>query len=272
MISGQGPNPMTQSDCQFFMDDVPAAPGPDGQAMGTGCVYPSNVKTVGDQLNAAGLKWRAYLQDIGASTPCRHPDLNSQDQTQQAKVGDQYATRHNPFMYFHSVIDNTSCAERDVDLSLLSSDLKSSSKPEQLSVIVPNLCEDGHDSPCVDGRQGGPAQADAFLKLWVPKITSSPAFKDGGLLAITFDEAENNDATACCGETAINTPMPGISGPGGGRIGMVLLGPSIAPRTVNDTPANHYSLLRTIEDLFHLDHLGYAATVTNGLPVVAGAP
>lgn len=27
---------------------------------------------------------------------------------------------------------------------------------------------------------------------------------------------------------------------------------------MNDTPYNHYSLLRTIEDLFGLPHLGYA--------------
>jgi len=26
----------------------------------------------------------------------------------------------------------------------------------------------------------------------------------------------------------------------------------------NDTPYNHYSLLRSVEDLFRLDHLGYA--------------
>jgi phospholipase C len=270
MVSGQGPNAATQSDCQLYADLVPGVIGPDGQAIGSGCVYPSSVKTVADQLEERGLSWKAYLQDM--ETPCRHPALNSHDESQQAKPGDQYATRHNPYVYFHSVIDRPACAQRDVDLAQLPADLAHKSAAPQFSMIVPDLCEDGHDAPCVDGRPGGPAQADAFLQTWVPRITSSPALKDGGLLAITFDEAENADSTACCGETSLNSPMPGITGPGGGRIGMVLLGPSIPPGTFTDEPANHYSFLRTIEDLFALDHLGYAATVSTGLPLVVTGP
>src|SRR4051794_2147281 len=42
MMSGQGPNPQTQSDCQFYTDFVGTGPlaALDGQAVGTGCVYP----------------------------------------------------------------------------------------------------------------------------------------------------------------------------------------------------------------------------------------
>jgi hypothetical protein len=128
-------------------------------------------------------------------------------------------------------------------------------------MVVPNLCEDGHDEPCVDGRPGGVVSADAFLQTWIPKITTSAAYADGGLVVVTFDEAESEDATACCAEQAgFNTPNPGALtwGPGGGRTGAVLLSPFIAPGTVNDTPYNHYSLLRSVEDLFGLAHLGYA--------------
>ena len=67
------------------------------------------------------------------------------------------------------------------------------------------MCDDGHDAPCKDGRPGGLTSADAFLKKWVPKILASPAYKAGGMLVITFDEAElggdDGDSTACC-----NTP------------------------------------------------------------------
>jgi hypothetical protein len=52
--------------------------------------------------------------------------------------------------------------------------------------------------------------------------------------------------------------MPGIAGPGGGRTGTVVLSQFTAPGSVNDTPYNHYGLLRSIEDLFGLGHLGYA--------------
>ena len=75
---------------------------------------------------------------------------------------------------------------------------------------------------------------------------------------ITFDEG--TDAAACCGEQALpGGPAPGQFGPGGGRIGAVLLSPFIAPGTVSHTPYNHYSLLCSIEDFFGLAHLGYAA-------------
>jgi hypothetical protein len=49
-----------------------------------------------------------------------------------------------------------------------------------------------------------------------------------------------------------------VVGPGGGRIGAVLVSPLIKPGTVSKTPYNHYSLLRSIEDIFGLDYLGYA--------------
>lgn len=55
-------------------------------------------------LHATGLAWRGYMEDMG--TPCRHPAVGAVDDTQKAKVGDQYVTRRNPFMYFHSVIDD----------------------------------------------------------------------------------------------------------------------------------------------------------------------
>jgi hypothetical protein len=85
----------------------------------------------------------------------------------------------------------------------------------------------------------------------------------GGLIIVTFDEG--SDPAACCGETSgfssdhPNVPGPGKNGPGGGRIGAVLLSPLIRPGTVSTVDYNHYSLLRTIEDIFGLPHLGDAA-------------
>src|SRR5207244_3571542 len=116
---------------------------------------------------------------------------------------------------------------------------------------------DGHDAPCKNGEPGGLVSANNFLKTWVPIIRSSPAYKQDGMLIITFDEAEvsgnDADAEACCNEpTGPNTAMPGISGPGGGRTGAVILSQFVEPGSVNDTPYNHYSLLRSIENLFHL--------------------
>lgn len=264
MISGQAPNAITQSDCQTFADFVPPAAIIDGngQAIGEGCVFPSGVNTVVQQLDSAGLTWRGYMEDM--ATPCRHPAIGTQDTTQQAKVGDQYATRHDPFMYFHSIIDdNASCQSHVVDLSALNSDLSSVATTPNFSFITPNLCHDGHDAPCVDNQPGGLVSADAFLQEWVPKILASNAFKQDGMLVVTFDEAEvgnPSSATACCGEApGPNSPSPGVDGPGGGRVGAVVLSPFTQPGSTTTTAYNHYALLRTIEDVFALDHLGFAA-------------
>jgi hypothetical protein len=93
---------------------------------------------------------------------------------------------------------------------------------------------------------------------------ASPAYQAGnGLIFITFDEGSNN--TACCGETSgrsnshPNTAEPGIGGPGGGRVGAVMISPFIKPGTVSTVDYNHYSSLRSIEDIFGLSHLGDAA-------------
>jgi hypothetical protein len=266
MISGQAPNTANQQDCQIFSDFVPpSGTGADGQQLGTGCVYPSSIPTIASQLSGAGLTWRDYNQSMGADPAreagvCGHPAVNSQDNTQTATASDAYATRHNPFVYFHSIIDNTTlCDENVVNLDLLPQDLASASATPNYVFITPDLCSDGHDAPCKNGDPGGLVQADTFLKQWVPQIENSPGFRQDGLLIVTFDESLNSDASACCGEIAgPGAPPPGGSGPGGGRVGAVLLSPCIAPGTVTQVPYNHYSMLRSVEDVFGLSHIGYA--------------
>jgi phospholipase C len=274
MISGQAPNIDTQADCQFFTNFVPGSPAADGQYVGQGCVYPPGVATIANQLEGAGLTWKGYMEDMNAPTgieqPCRHPPIGAQDNTQTAEPNDMYAARHNPFVYFHSIIDFPTCVQNDVDLSHLATDLESEQTTPSYSFIVPNLCNDGHDQPCKDGQPGGLVQADGWLRDHVPQILDSPGYKDHGLLIVTFDEAEtapetapeDSDSSGCCNEQpGPNTPNPGglVQGPGGGRVGAVLLSPCIDPGTVDETPYNHYSMLRSIEDLFGLPHLGYAA-------------
>jgi len=266
LISGQGFNPYTQADAPLFTDFLPGTAGPDGQAIGQGAVYPASVKTIADQLDAKGLSWGGFMEDMGNSATepktCRHPAIGAQDKTQSARKGDQYATRHNPYMYFHSIIDDQAkCDARVVPLERLPAALSSASATPNYTFITPNLCHDGHDEPCVDGQPGGMTSANEFLKTWVPKITGSPAFKKDGLLIITLDEAESHDASACCGEQqGPNTPNNGgpTPGAGGGRIGAVLLSPYIKPGTETKQEYNHYSQLRSFEDLFGLEHLGYA--------------
>jgi hypothetical protein len=282
MISGQGPNPQNQADCQDYDDFEPGTMGPNGQAIGTGCVYPSWVQTIAGQLNAAGYTWKAYEQDMGntpsrESATCGHPELNTPDGTQEATTTDQYATRHDPFVYFHSIIDSPICDEDVVNFDQLAGDLQSVATTPNYSFITPNLCDDGHDSPCANGQPGGLVSANQFLEQTVPEILASPAFQQNGLLMITFDESASGTGS-CCGEAAdaetvngSNTPDPsgddGV-GDGGGQIGAVLVSPYIQAGTVNETAYNHYSMLASIENLFGLSHLGFAAVA--GLPTFGG--
>jgi hypothetical protein len=271
LISGQAPNPETQADCPTVTNFRLAQPKLDanGQALGTGCLYPPIVKTLADQLEAAKLTWRGYMEDMGnnparESATCGHMPPGAEERTSGATVNDKYAAKHDPFVYFHSIIDDQArCDSHVVNLDKLPTDLRSVQATPNYSFITPNLCNDGHDSQCVDGSPGGFQGIESFLQKWVPLITRSPAFRQDGLLIITFDESDgvgSDAAAACCGEQGLpGAPQPpGVIGPGGGRIGAVLLSPFIEPRTVSDVPYNHYSTLRYIEDTFGLPHLGYA--------------
>ncbi|MGH8041116.1 MAG: alkaline phosphatase family protein, partial [Rudaea sp.] len=268
MIGGQAPNIATQYDCHVYAEFVRTRPGLDanGQALGEGCIYPADVKTLPDQLEHAGLTWRGYMQDMGAdpareAANCGHVAIGALDATNHATPSDEYANKHDPFVYFHSIIDDPArCSAHVVNLDHLEGDLANIATTPNYAYIVPGLCHDGHDAPCKNGERGGLISANAFLRTWVPKILAAPAFKRDGLLIVTFDEG--TDAEACCGEQPLpGGPAPGMFGPGGGRIGTVLVSPFIKPGTVSAQEYNHYSQLRSIEDLFDLPHLGYAGAV-----------
>jgi hypothetical protein len=267
MISGQSENPETQSDCMSFTEMTPGTIGPDGQALGSGCVYPEEVQTVADQLEAKGRTWRAYMEDMGDDFErdngrrCAHPPIGESDPTQQADENDQYATRHNPFVYFHSIInDAAGCKSHVVNLDRLRHDLKKAKTTRNYSFITADLCSDGHDEHCINPEQyGGYGGIEDLLRTWVPRILKSKAYKRNGLLIVIFDESESGADACCFVPSGPNTPQQGIQGPGGGRTGAILISRFIQPGTVNDQPYNHYDYLHTIEDIFKLGYLGYSA-------------
>jgi hypothetical protein len=272
LVSGQAPNTATQLDCAVYEDFRASAAALDahGQLRGSGCVYPRIVLSLPDQLEAAGLTWKAYMEDMGSnpareSATCGHVRLGAPEITNLASRGDQYAAKHNPFVYFHSIIDDQArCDRHVVNLERLPQDLASAAATANYTFITPNLCSDGHDAQCIDGQIGGLAAIDRFLRTWVPRIEAAPAFLADGMLIITFDESDGAGAdgsAACCGERALPGArfQPGFSGPGGGRVGAVVLSKYVKPGTVSAVPYNHYSLLRTVEAIFGIPYLGYAA-------------
>jgi hypothetical protein len=239
-----------------------------GQVVGDGCVYPGptgsthGAQTIGDQLDALApqnsdkkrITWREYAEDMGndisrdygtadplGGATCAHPPIGGADHSNSAAASDQYATRHNPFVYFHSVIDDqASCdahvvplgtvavsttGDADVFSGHLYNDLQNQNTTPAFMFVTPNLCNDGHDAACAGtntegGKAGGLVGADLWLKHWMPMIFSSPAYKSGKLLVVlTFDEGGVTDARACtaanqadCGSpTGPNVTNPGFS-------------------------------------------------------------
>jgi hypothetical protein len=265
-ISGQGPDYAVQHDCPVytrFRETRPVAAY--DQVVGNGCVYPATVGTLPEQLRAAGHGWRGYMQDM--AQPCQHPALGSRDPWTKATTRQQYATRHNPFVYFRSITSRPAyCRAHVRPLRALRSDLKRASHTRSLSFITPDLCHDGHDARCADGSPGGLRAANRWFKTWVPRILHSRAFRANGMLVITADESEGlqEDSRACCGEgPGPNAGQPGMEGPGGGRVGALVISRYVRPGTTSRTPYNHYSLLGSIEDLFGLKRLGYARSVSS---------
>ena len=123
--------------------------------------------TIADQLEAAGRSWRIYAENVpnGCFTGLKAdggPDGNG-----------TYARKHDPAISFTSISGSpTRCA----NIKPMSGFDPAAA---DYSFIVPNWCNDAHDCP-------GCRPADDLAKESVPRILESSAWKDGGVLFITF--------------------------------------------------------------------------------------
>jgi acid phosphatase len=181
-----------------------------------------------DQLDQHGFSWRSYQEDLPG--PC----------FLGAEAGD-YRVRHNPFLYFRAVRDNPERCRQVVPLADLDADIAASRVPD-LAWISPNLRHDMHDGSIADG--------DQWLASFVPRLLASDAWQQGGLLIITWDEADGSNAgpapeSACCAQ------------PRGGHVLTLVISPGSESGYHSSAAATHYSLLRAIEDGWGLSHLGH---------------
>jgi hypothetical protein len=205
---------------------VSSAAGANAIAGSNGCVYGADVPTLFNQLDSAHVSWKGYAQDLNAAQGdhsagvqyCGSPFASAAaaGSTAQANPGsanatDQYVPKHFPFPWFQSVLGSGDCnAAHIADVfdatNGLYHDLQSESTTPAFSWISPNNCSDAHDAVCKGNNlsggfsdpntvnppknnTGGLYAADLFLSHVIPEIEKSPAFKDGGLIDITFDEA-----------------------------------------------------------------------------------
>jgi phosphatidylinositol-3-phosphatase len=142
-----------------------------------------------------------------------------------------YAVRHNPAVYFTSL--SGTCAQQDVPLS----------DPPDLSAkftfITPNSCDDMHSCPTGKDARSQIHNGDTWLSQWAPKLLSTPEYRAGNtVIFITWDEDDYSTNQ---------------------HIATLVLAPSTPSGTQDGGHYDHYSLLRTTEDLLHLPPLGSAA-------------
>lgn len=185
-------------------------------------------------LTKAGRTWKAYEEDI-PGTNCPLNNTNN------------YAVRHEPFTYFDDVTNNLSstsqnCIQHIRPFTQLSTDLSSNSIANY-NFITPDECHDGHSNSCnAFGTSDLVKQTDTWLSQEVPMILNSQAYKNNGVLLITWDEGEGGD----------------------GPIGMIVLSPLAKKNYSNTIHYTHSSTLKTVEEIFGVSPmLGGAATATD---------
>jgi hypothetical protein len=176
-----------------------------------------------DQFEHARLSWRAYMEGLPSGSGC----------FTGASAG-EYAKKHDPFVYYGRIVSSPSRCANIVGLSRLSADERARALP-RFAWITPDLCHDMHDCPVSTG--------DRFLAGLVPPLLRS--LGPGGLLFLTWDEGSSD--AGCCRLAS------------GGHIVTIVAGTGARAHARLATPADHYSVLQTIEDLLGLPRLRSAA-------------
>lgn len=141
----------------------------------------------------------------------------------------EYAVKHNPAAYYVGI--RATCMVDDVPLAgNLDRDIAAGTLPA-FAFITPNMCDDTHSCPVRAG--------DTWLASWIPKILAGANYRaDDTLVVLTWDE--------------------GVGA--GNQIPTIVVGPTVPAGIASGQRFDHYSLLRTTEQLLGLPYLGSAAS------------
>ncbi len=171
--------------------------------------------------------WKAYMESM--TTNCQPTGF----------VG--YAVRHNPPVYLTNIA--STCPVYDVPYDELATDLANDTLPA-FAFITPNTVDDGHDG----GDPASIRNTDAWLATELPKILDSAAYRAGKTVVfITWDEGEGPLTADFFGkDCSTNTTDEDC------HIPTIVVSPSTRPGTSSALLFNHYSLLRTTEEMLHV--------------------
>jgi Phosphoesterase family len=184
-------------------------------------IYRLPQKNLVDLLEPAGVSWRAYQENYPG--PCFAGGVSG-----NANTG-VYARKHNPFISFDTIRNNPARCSLIVNANELPVDIAAGRLPAY-SFFTPNMDHDGHDQPL--------SYAAKWFEGFIEPMLNDPNFSRGTLIVVTFDESDFQ--------------LPGTAD---NHIFTALLGPMIAPGSTDAARYSHYSLLRTVEDNFHLGTL-----------------
>jgi phosphatidylinositol-3-phosphatase len=159
------------------------------------------------ELITAGKSWKAYEESIPSAA-------------YMGGDASPYVRRHNPFTLLSDVQSSPTQAANIVPFSQFATDLASNSLP-QYSFISPNVDNDAHN--------GTLAAADSWLQSNIAPLIASSTFQNGGLLIITFDEAEMADLDH-----------------GGGQVPTLIISSNAKANFQSQTLYQHQSTLRLI--------------------------
>ncbi|HWC48529.1 MAG TPA: hypothetical protein VG448_06590 [Solirubrobacterales bacterium] len=230
-ISGQAPTADSKADCPAYEK----------------CLFPVETLTLADQFGPARFTWHAYLEEMadpeGKPANCVHPEPDEIE----APAPGGYSATSNPFVYFHSLLDLGDCATNDVPLTELPKDLKQPTKTANFSYVAPDQCNAGFRGQCPEGVADGPAAADAWLEKTAGEILASPAYKQDGLLIVSFGALDPAAEEAAAAEGA--DPL---------KVGALLVSPLLTPNGTDGAAYTPYSLLRSTDELFGLEPLAEA--------------
>jgi hypothetical protein len=228
---------------------------------------------LGAQLEAAGLSWKGYYETLPApgSLEVTATDPSYDDGSRKTAL---YAAKHSGFVNFASVQNDPRRAEHLVGFDQLQADLAADRLPN-FALIVPNQCNEMHGmsgpkvpADCQSANKAGLiARGDRVAADLVRRLQATRAWRSKANVAIviTFDEGAGKTREGCCGVTP-----EAVSNFGGGHIPTLVITNHGARGVKDDTPYNHYALLRTIEDAFGIAvHLGHAAESGNGVAAMA---
>jgi hypothetical protein len=227
-------------------------------------------KNIVDQLEAHHKTWKVYMQSIPANDPT--VEFSPVDVVNGVEVPRKlYAQKHDPFMYFADIRNSPARMEKIVGFDQFASDLDHDKVPNFVW-ISPDQCRDMHGLSAANAAAVGIpdcaspdsgldhnviALGDAFLKDTVTKIMHSRAWTRNSAIAIAWDEDDFSGFAGCC-ESPVGAG--GVVLGGANAPAMVTVSRDAHAKTV-DVPFNHYSMLGTIEKLWHLGCLGEACEI-----------